>query len=323
MKEEALYNSFLEKIIQRFPHKTELVSTLTDLLCIGKEAVYRRLRGEVSFTFYEAMTISEKFNIPLNHLDIENTSMAKPFRLNLTEYIDPAESDFALLEEMTGILKSFHGSPELRAGEITNILPQPLYAEYDCIAHFLLFKWCYQSNKSYGAIHYRDITVTEKLRRKQSEYARWAKRLHTEYVFDKQLLHHLVGNVRYFYNIGLVTPQEVQQIKENLLQIVDDIDYLSRTGTFRETGKKVDIYISELNIDTNYIYISAPGHQLTIVKAFLLNGIASTDRASFEEVLRWMRSIKQQSISITSSGEKERIEFLNEQLAVIARLDGM
>lgn len=320
MKHEILYNSFLDEIGRKIPQKTMVVNILADLLCISKEAVYRRLKGEVPFTFFEAITISRHFGISLDNLDMVSSPISKPFKLKLIEYINPAESDFALMEEMTTILKSFEDIPDPEAGEITNILPQPLYVSYEHVFKFYLFKWKYQSNKQNQSTPYKDIIVLDKLRKTQEEYVKWSKRLHATYILDHQIFHYLVSNIRYFYNIGLITHKEVQLIKQDLLKILDEIDFLARAGSFRETGQSVNIYISNVNVDTNYIYVATPDYQLTIIKVFILNGIASTDKKTFEELKYWMKSMKRQSVLITGSGDKERISFLEEQYKIVESL---
>jgi len=324
MKNEVLHSNFLDEITQKIPQRTRLVNVLADMLCIGKDAVYRRLRGEMAFTFYEVMKISRELHISLDSLDIDNVSSSKPFKLNLIEYINPAEADFALMEEMTEIMKSFKDVPNPEVGEITNILPQPLYVTYESIFKFYLFKWRYQTydlNKAISrTMPYKDIIVENKLKKAQSEYVKWAKRLQTEYIFDNLLFHYLVTDIKYFYNVGLITSKESQQIRQDLLKILDEIDLMSQTGILKETGQKIDIYISNVNVDTNYIYVATPNYQLTIIKVFILNGIASTDRKTFEEVKRWMQSVKQQSIPITKSNEKERLSYLEEQYRLVESL---
>lgn len=46
---------------EKMPTGTNLANTLMDILYIGKEAIYRRLRGEVPFTLAEAAVISRKW----------------------------------------------------------------------------------------------------------------------------------------------------------------------------------------------------------------------------------------------------------------------
>lgn len=320
MKYETLFNCFLEEIVRKSPQKTEVVNILSDMLCIGKEAVYRRLRGEVPFTFYEAMTISRQLGITLDNLEMKSPSVSKPFRLSLIEYINPAESDFSLLEETINVLKIIKDVPDSKGGEITNILPQPLYVAYENIFRFYLFKWRYQSNRLHKAVPYKDIVIVDKLRKTQEENVQLAKCLHTEYIFDYQIFHYLVNNIKYFYCVGLITEEEVLMIKQDLLNILNQIDCWARSGFFKETGKKIDLYITNVNIDTSYVYMETSDYQLMIIKAFLLSGVASTDKRTYEELKYWIQSTKRQSVLITGSGEKERIDFLKEQHDIVESL---
>lgn len=320
MKYEELYNDFLEEITQSIPQKTEVVNVLSGMLNIGRDAVYRRLRGEVPFSFYEVMTISKELKISLDELNMGGKATSRPFNLKLIEYINPAESDFALMEEVNNVLKFVHTDPKANGGEVTSILPQPLYVKHESLLRFYLFKWKYQTNSEAHVIPYRDIVIVDQLKRLQEENREWAWSIQTEYILDNQIFHYLVNYVRYFHDIGLISHDEVREIKDDLLKILHEIDSLSRTGIVKETGKKLDIYISNLNIETSYCYIDSTDDQLTIIKAFLLNGIASTDRKTLEELKRWIQSIKRQSFLITGCGERERINFLDEQESIIESL---
>ena len=48
------------------PEYTNPAAILTDKLNIGREAAYRRLRGEVPFTFGEAAVLSAQMNFSLD-----------------------------------------------------------------------------------------------------------------------------------------------------------------------------------------------------------------------------------------------------------------
>lgn len=318
-KDEILYNSFLKEIIQKVPQKTEVVKVLSDILSISREDVTRKLKGEELFTFYEIITISSQLDISLDRLKMNGSLITEPFRMKLIEYINPVETDFALMEEMTAIMRSFNGNSDSEAAEITNILPQPLYLPYKNITRFYLFKWKYQSSLN-KAMPYKDVVLADKLLKIQAEYVEWARRIRASYIFDHLLFQYLVADIRYFYSAGLMTREEVQLVKQDLLNVLDEIADLSNTGIFRETGKRVDIYVSYVNVGTNYVYVSAPDYHLTIIKAFILNGIATTDKQVSEELKLRVQSMKRQSTLITGSSEKERVCFLEEQHKVIEGL---
>lgn len=79
MKKDLLYDNLLNAVREKIPQRTVLVNTLVDLLCIEKEAVYRRLRGEVAFTFAEIVTIANEFGISLDNLIGTVTAKANRF----------------------------------------------------------------------------------------------------------------------------------------------------------------------------------------------------------------------------------------------------
>lgn len=320
MKNEILNNSLLNKIFQKIPQKTHVVHTLVDLLNIDTESIYKRLKGEEPFSFYEAMIISKRLKINLNTLKMDKSSVPKLPKSKIIEYVNPVELDFTLLKELTVILSSLQDIPDAYGGEITNILPQPLYVSHKNIFRFDLFRWKYQSNDSDQIIEYKDIIIADELQKAMDVNVKCTKCLHTDYIFDKQVFLYLITDIRYFYSVGLITYDEVQLIKLELLKIVDEIDMLTQTGFFEETGKKINIYLSNVKIDTSYIFIDVPDFQLTIIKTFILNGIATTDKKTFEEVKKRVQSIKQQSILITGSSEKERVNFLEEQRGFIEAL---
>ena len=66
MKQEVLHDNLLKAIREKLPYEENLASVLGNLLCIGKEAIYRRLRGDVPFTLLETAQISKEMNISID-----------------------------------------------------------------------------------------------------------------------------------------------------------------------------------------------------------------------------------------------------------------
>ena len=79
------------------PEYTNPAAILTDKLNIGREAAYRRLRGEVPFTFGEAAVLSAQMNFSLDRavgaVDFGNVL----FRLSFNDY-------HTALEDYTGVI---------------------------------------------------------------------------------------------------------------------------------------------------------------------------------------------------------------------------
>ena len=63
-----LNTGLIEAIKEKIPANSNLANVLIDILFIGREAVYRRLRGEVPFTLTEAAIISRKLGVSLDKI---------------------------------------------------------------------------------------------------------------------------------------------------------------------------------------------------------------------------------------------------------------
>ena len=65
---DSIVNELITAMKDRLPPGQNLANFLTDTLCIGREAVYRRLRGEVAFTIDEVAQNSYKVGISIDQI---------------------------------------------------------------------------------------------------------------------------------------------------------------------------------------------------------------------------------------------------------------
>ena len=79
----GILNELISTMRERIPQDMNLANTLADILCMGKEAVYRRLRGEVSFTIDEVALLSQKLGISIDQIVGSHVSNKVTFDLNL------------------------------------------------------------------------------------------------------------------------------------------------------------------------------------------------------------------------------------------------
>lgn len=82
MKNEMV-NELIGVMRERIPKGSNLANSLMEILCMGKEAIYRRLRGEVAFTFEEVSLISQHLGISLDKIVGRRMLNDTMFDLNL------------------------------------------------------------------------------------------------------------------------------------------------------------------------------------------------------------------------------------------------
>jgi len=321
LKMDDIHHFFLGAIEKKIPEKSKLVEILMETLFMGKGAIYRRLRGEVPFTFYETVEIAEKLDIPLNSFLYSDTVQIDRFELTIIEYTNMNEMDYKQWEDYVSLIGTAKNDPHSEITESSNILPVTIYGNFESLAKYFLFKYHYLLHGSKGRVSFSDLVVPERVHRIYRSYYNATKHFgHTTLIWDYLIFQYLATDIRYFSSINLISEDDIERIREDLFALLDYIERIALTGSFRETGKPVSFYISDINLDGDYSNIQINDFLMSHVRTFILNSVASTDRTAFLKIKDWIQSLKKSSILITKSGAVYRADFFEKQRKMIAEL---
>ncbi|WP_065220450.1 MULTISPECIES: helix-turn-helix domain-containing protein [Butyricimonas] len=315
------YNEELIKAMKgKLPGGVNLANTLIDMLYLGKEAVYRRLRGEVPFTLAEAATISQKMGVSLDKLVGSNKGMNAIFDLNIIHYSEPLETYYSIVDNYVKIFQEIKGDPTSVLCTASNIIPQTFYLKYELLSKFRMFKWLYQFEKIDIEHHFEELQMVDKLLDRQRDFVRESQEFNrTVYIWDSKIFVYLVNDIKYFARTNLISQEYVQKLKKELIQLLDELEEIAVQGVFK-TGKEVSIYIANVNFEATYSYIATSAYRLSLIRLFAINSITSHDENVFRNVKEWVDSLRKYSVLISQSGEIQRIKFFNEQREIINRL---
>jgi len=314
------YQGFMSAIQHRIPHRATLANTIADQLVMDKDAVYRRLRGEVKFSFTEMAIIARNMGISLDNIAGIENYQSKPSKMNMSKQVNPTEVDYEMFEGHVNLLKSIKDEPDTMILESGNIIPHYLYQDYEDLTRFLLFWWNLCS--SFGdARPFHSITITERLRVLQKETCYYARHIKTTYfTWDNQIFQRLVTNIKFFAQIRLIKEEDVALIKNDLITFLNELEKLAVRGKYEDTGNLVHLMISDTFCDANYSCLKSKNIQLTLCRAFILNANVSFDKDVFNETIAWIHSMQRMSTLISFSGERFRTTFFDAQRKIIDTL---
>lgn len=315
---DSVHNNLLNAIKERVAPNTNMANLLTDILYIGKEAAYRRLRGEVQFTLDEVATIAKTLELSLDGIIGQYKSeKSKPFQLKLTRYIDPAKADYDQMEEYIAILNKSRGYPHREFGFSANIFPQTLYLQFPYLTKYYMFRWSYQWHGLTNIQSLDRIVISPKLSDIFNRYLEESMHMtNTYYIWDSRVFHYLVNDIKFFSDINFISKEDVIALKEDILQLINKMEAYAIKGRF-DTGKKVEFYLSPITVDSTYSYLQMENFYLSQVKAFTLNAAVSLDKDVCDHLKTWIDSLKRLSILISESGEIQRIQFFREQRELV------
>ncbi|MDR1161646.1 MAG: hypothetical protein LBK45_04830 [Tannerellaceae bacterium] len=313
MKTETLNENLIEAIKEKIPKGVNLASVLMDTLYIGKEAVYRRLRGEVPFTFTEASIISNSLGVSLDRVSGANSPKNALFALNIIDHKHPMKTYYAQIENYIRIYNAVKNNPTLEWYAASNIIPQVFYLDYDHLARFLLYKWMYQHEKINNIKYFSELKFSEGLREMQKEYVKVSKEVASaNFIWDNMMFCSLVNDIRYFVDINLITRDEVEALKGEILRLIDELEQLAASG-YHKPGKSIRIYVSNINFEASYGYLETDDFKLSMFRLYSINEITTADGEVFEHQKEWIHSLRKYATLISISGEMQRIQFFEKQ----------
>ena len=197
-----------------------------------------------------------------------------------------------------------------------------LYMRYLNLTNFRLFKWLYQQGLiDCSGAKFEDLKAPEVLLQSYRDLVHEAQQMpSTTLVFDGSCTKRWVNAICAFRNMHLITDESVEVLKAELLQMLDDLEEICVSGQFR-SGQPVSVYISDMDIEATYCYLSARHYRGSCIEAFSINSLRSSDPDMFEHTKRWVLALSRFATLISCSGELQRIHFFKRQRAIVAELE--
>lgn len=310
----------IEAIKSKISPQKDLVNYITDLLFIEKEAVYRRIRGEVLFSLWEATTLAHELNLSLDELiskvyNKDKTSMT----IHLPQHYTGGLQEPWHIEQDLYFLKELTAEPYSEMGVALSDISSSLYYYYSHLARFYHFKYFYNLGEKmpYSKVH----ESPQQIQYRRDFYDVYHKMSTTYYIWDRSILNNLKSDILYFHNIQLISREEVLSIKKDLYTFLKDLHKWCDLGRYPDTGNKFELFVSNTHIDLIYAYMWTEKKYASMYTAFTLLTTSSVEEIPFNNLSHWIKSLKRCSEQISFANEKERIRFFEEQLAIVDSIE--
>lgn len=313
MENSAWYDYFLESLYSRHSKKSRLIEELMDLLSLEREAVYRRLRKDVLFTSNEIAKIAGAWNISLDAITKVNAGIVT-FSMKAINYLNPSEEELVEIQKRVRRLEHLRKTSDSEYMAVCNRLPRSLTTGFPFLYRFDIFRWNYQYGNEEVMPAFKDTAISQQLFQEMADYATLIKYTsNTSYIWDSRIVEHVVQEILYFHSILLITDEEKESLKNELIEFLDYMSDVASRGYFPETKQKVNIYISKMSIGTNYSYHYTEKLKICRIHAFDKHDIFSFDTKMVEDFRTWMQLKKRTSVQISEVDEKSRIDFFMKQ----------
>ncbi|MDR0429019.1 MAG: hypothetical protein LBH58_00885 [Tannerellaceae bacterium] len=314
IRHEAVCKKVSEIVIERTPPGMKPVDYLMSLLDIGLDSAYRRLKGHIPYSIGELVKLSFQFKFSID--EITGKSHQGSFFLETPGHVlsHPRELYVSMFTYFVDLLEKFHKSKSTLFYVLNKLLIAQVVGQHT-LCKFFYFKWVHQMDVSpvkFSTIDYPEEMAA--LSRKITHYL--SDNTDFEYIVDSKMIENTMDDVLYYYRRNLITKEDLDLIKRDVSMFIDHFEKRAQTG-LSHVGSKVNIYVSDLDIRENSVYISdgekARSH-------FWINSsvpICSRELRITSLHMKMINSLKRHCVLITKSNEMFQAEYFDKQRSIV------
>ena len=298
------------------PPGTKLVKELCIALEISKPAAFKRIRGESKLTFNEIMLLCRYLGFSFDQI-VNGTALTPkngfPFYSDALKYKPTSLHEY--WANMLNHLDKLEVIPGITSIYLTNEIPFFHYIQFPNLFYFKQFVWNKTSwHIPYPSSHYNkaffssDPQVTNIIKEITKTYTATPS---TE-IWNPEMLNLTMMQLSYYVRSGAFKKiEDIEEILEDIYKLISFMKRMSEEGkkmfaNGQMSDKDLFIYLNELTINSEVIFITSPSYRLVYNRYDSPNHIRSDNDVICDHMEGWLDSIINLSTLISKRGQRER-----------------
>lgn len=317
---KGLKNIIISEIVKRIPSNTTPVNYLMDLLGLSSESVYRRIRGDINFTFEEIAKLSLNLGLSIDELIGLGKTDRVFFDLVSNISLDHQESFSLLLNNYYNNLVRLRNIEDIESIIVMNHFFAFMTMGSDLLFRFFSYKWVHQTREVPLNYYFSDYTIPPEVVSIQNKI-KYHTRLSgsSTIILDQDVFLNTMKSIYYYYKRELISKDELLALKNELKKV---IDYTANAVYHGSSGDGVSYsyYLSYLNIDSNSIFTQYGEKMISHFWVYPVSPISVSNPEVCTMHKEWLNSLKKYSVLISQSNEIVQAEFFNKQYDYLEKM---
>ncbi|MDR2148499.1 MAG: hypothetical protein LBE91_18810 [Tannerella sp.] len=308
-----IQKTIFEEITNKITVHQQLADVVSEILEIGIDAAYRRIRGKTELTLSEAIRLCSRFNISLDSIS-GNEHYNLFFRYNPIDMLNLNNYRIYIrqfTETVSSLTKSAKGEIYYTADDV----PLFHFLRHREMMFFKIFVW-------YNAVSGTKTTFeqfVEEIEGKESLVDDF-NRLENSYfktssheIWTNNTIMHILILLEYYYEMGVFAEMEtVRQLFRQLHEMMENLMQWTETGKKEEKGD-FKLYISATYPENNYILLKNGENTSVAIRLYTVKSILTSNPSFCEETERWIKNLMDKSLLISGTSARERLTFFQNQ----------
>jgi hypothetical protein len=319
--DKRLNELITKKILSKLPNNIKIIDYLKDILGIGKESAYRRVRSDIPFTFEEITKIAVDLGISIDEVIGWNIRERVFFDFDSRKLVQADESFYQMLCDYNKQLNIFCEKSDIEIAITVNKIISlfAIASGSDLIFKYYYYRWLNIGN-NLRDVKFSEVIVPEKLTKIKKEVKKKIDYINNiTIIIDRHTIENTIREIQYYFTRKLISSEEVAQLKAELSSFMNFTERMLIKGDNLQ-GKKYFIYISLLSVASNSIYCRYDKNYISQYWIYENNSIAIMSEDMCVLHKKWIDSLKKSSALISQSNEILQSAFLTKQKEIIENI---
>lgn len=318
MSKFSLQHLLFQRILTNFVRRAEAVETLSAMLNVGRDAIYRRIRADTAITPDEMALLANHFNISLDQLSGQGTDTVL-FHFNA--FGKPVRSFEDYLENVRDLMVGVANLNESRIWYASQTLPIFHYLYSPELTAFKLYAY----GQSVWALEYlfqRPFSfdlIPEPQLRSIPETIRAYNSVPGINVWTNTVADNTIQQIEYALHVGafrkaedaLVLLKKMEEVFQHLMHMSKVGQKFAPGGTPTSGAAPFELYHNELFHLSNTIYVHTEAHRMVFSTFSNPNFLQTTDPKFCDYTQNWLQRVLDRSTGLTGQNERARRTFFN------------
>lgn len=317
MDPSLLQQTFFNTLKHSLPPHLSMVDEIAEVLNIGHDSVYRRIRGEKPINISELKLLCDHFHISLDQvLQIQNDAVV--FRapgingeiISFEEY----------LRGILGQLKYFNSFKQREIKYFCKDMTFFHFYLFPEIASFKTFFWI-KTIQNHPEYQQKSFSVEDNIFTDcfiiGQEIIKEYNEIPCVELWNYESINSSISQIEYYRDAGIFTNHaDLNVVVDSLLRTLDHLQLQTEKGVkFMPQATDVSykaplqLYVNEVVLGSNTILAELDHSRLSIITYSVLSYLLTRDPRFNENAFKSFNNLVSRSVLISGTGERERNKF--------------
>ena len=305
---------FFELAKSKLQPNYRLADVVCNVLKVGSDSTYRRIRGEKELTLNELTSLARYFDISLDSIiNYESSNiMFKYTPLDLNDM----NNYYAYMDDLANLFDTISKSKDKEIFSMALDIPVAHFMPFFDLTIFKIYTWFNSVNKL--QITYDEFVSKLDIPRLSAIYEKICNayyQIPTTEVWTRNTIEPLIRLLDFYSDLNCFEKKDtLPTLCHQFLQMIDNIDAYTLKEKKEYNGKSVffRMYLSPVDIMNDFMITKHNGINVTSIKLYTINGIFTSNEYFCSEVEKWMKDTITKSVYLSGDSARERFKFFQE-----------